>query len=162
MVTLTVAALIAASHDPRSDRASYPTRSSDLPTTYGKIVLHQRHDITHAHLGRDINALVAAIKTLRKSVARNRGAGRLAAAVRKVSPAVWLGCEAAPHCGDHGRRDCIFSTASRSLAMAAAWLRVLDHRGKRISSSRRQARATSVELLSPARSGIPRDLPCRR
>jgi hypothetical protein len=100
----------------------------------------------------------------RDIVGRNRGAGHLEAAALKVFvfPVLWMILPCRSHIPIAAARSCISSTASRSLAMAAARLRVLDHGGERISSLRRQARATCVELLAPVRSGIPRDLPCRR
>jgi formylglycine-generating enzyme required for sulfatase activity len=43
-------------------------RSSQLPADIQEMVLHQKHDITHEHFGRDVEALIAAIRVVRRSL----------------------------------------------------------------------------------------------
>ena len=43
-------------------------RGVDLPDDIREMVLHQKHDISHEHFGRDVEALVIAIKAGRKAV----------------------------------------------------------------------------------------------
>jgi formylglycine-generating enzyme required for sulfatase activity len=48
------------------ERAILP-RNRDLPEDIAEMVLHEKHDITHRHFGRDTDTLIAAIKSGRNS-----------------------------------------------------------------------------------------------
>jgi YidC/Oxa1 family membrane protein insertase len=51
------------------ERATLP-KQADLPQDMRALLLHQKHDVAHEHFGRDIKALVAAIRAGRKVRAR--------------------------------------------------------------------------------------------
>ena len=50
------------------ERVGLP-RGADLPDDISEMILHQKDDVTHEHFGRDVHALVAAIKAGRKAAA---------------------------------------------------------------------------------------------
>ena len=64
---------------------------SELPTEISELVKYQSHDLRHAHFGRDILPMIAAIKTLRQPAAGAGGASRATITLFAVMAALVLG-----------------------------------------------------------------------
>lgn len=81
------------------ERAQLPRRA-ELPEEIRKMVLHQKHDVAYEHFGRDMQALITAIKAGRRA-ARGGSGARLLRAVTGLT-ALLLICGAAAYWGGWG------------------------------------------------------------
>jgi formylglycine-generating enzyme required for sulfatase activity len=66
-------------------------KSADLPPDIRDLVHYQKHDVAHEHFGQNIQSLVTAIRSVRKSKQPRIAFGRIAIAVIGVLAVAWVG-----------------------------------------------------------------------
>jgi formylglycine-generating enzyme required for sulfatase activity len=75
----------------REGRMSPLPRSVDLPPDIRDLVHYQKHDVSHEHFGQNIQSLVTAIRSVRKSKQSGTPWGRIAVAAIGLIVIAWVG-----------------------------------------------------------------------